>query len=116
LISSTLVSYLDENLKIIKAEQEKCKGNEAFNSKSYDEAVVYYTRSIQLLENAAAFNNRALAYLKLEKWDKVIEDCDSVFKYEKDNVKGFFSFFHCLFLSYLSSLIFSVIEAFNCLF
>lgn len=83
-----MFSLQDENLKSIKAEQEKCKGNEAFNAKSFDEAVVYYTRSIQLLENAAAFNNRALAYLKLEKWDKVIEDCNSVFKYEKDNVKG----------------------------
>ena len=73
-----------------KAEQEKLKGNEAFNAKSYDEAVIYYTRSIQYIENAAAYNNRALAYMKLEKWDKVIEDCNNVFRYEKDNVKGSF--------------------------
>ena len=79
---------MDENVKLIKAEQEKLKGNEAFNAKCYDEAVVYYTRSIQLNENAASYNNRALAYLKLEKWEKVIDDCNSVFKYDKENVKG----------------------------
>jgi len=72
-----------------KAEQEKLKGNEAFNAKSYDEAVIYYTRSIQYIENAAAYNNRALANMKLEKWDKVIEDCNNVFRYEKDNIKAF---------------------------
>lgn len=91
-----------ESVKAMKAEQEKLKGNEAFNAKSYDEAVVYYTRSIQLIENAAAYNNRALAYLKLEKWDKVIDDCNSVFKYEKDNVKGILSMLLNLFYVHMT--------------
>jgi hypothetical protein len=39
---------------------EKCKGNEAFNSGCFEEALVYYTRSIQLLPNAASYNNRAM--------------------------------------------------------
>ena len=26
--------------------------------------------------------------LKLEKWDKVVEDCNEVFKHEKNNVKA----------------------------
>jgi tetratricopeptide (TPR) repeat protein len=79
---------MDENLKSIKAEQEKQKGNEAFSAKSYEEAVIYYTRSLQYVENAASYNNRALVFLKLEKWDKAIDDCNSVFKLESDNVKA----------------------------
>lgn len=26
--------------------------------------------------------------MKLEKWDKVIDDCNQVFKYDKDNIKA----------------------------
>ena len=51
---------LTDEERTLKAEQEKCKGNEAFNARSFDEALVYYTRSIQYLPNAASFNNRAL--------------------------------------------------------
>ena len=51
---------LDEEAKSMKADQEKVKGNEAYGSGCYDEAIVYYTRSIQLKPNAAAYNNRAL--------------------------------------------------------
>ena len=39
---------------------EKCKGNEAYNSGCFEEALVYYTRSIQFLPNAASYNNRAM--------------------------------------------------------
>ena len=56
---------LDENMRTFKADQEKCKGNEAFNAGSYEEALVYYTRSIQYLPNSASYNNRALACLSL---------------------------------------------------
>jgi hypothetical protein len=52
---------LDDEMKTLRADQEKCKGNEAFNAGSYDEALVYYTRSVQYLPNAASYNNRALA-------------------------------------------------------
>jgi hypothetical protein len=55
---------MDDEAKAIKADKEKCKGNEAFAAGSYEEALVYYTRSIQLMPNAAAFNNRALTCKK----------------------------------------------------
>lgn len=79
---------LTEKQKEQRAEEEKNKGNESFKAKEYEEAVIYYTRSLQFIENAASYNNRAMAYLKLEKWDKVIEDCNCVFKFDKDNVKA----------------------------
>jgi tetratricopeptide (TPR) repeat protein len=79
---------LDDDVRVIKADQEKCKGNESFNAGSYEEALVYYTRSIQYMPNSASYNNRALAYLKLEKWDKAIDDCKEVLTYEPENIKA----------------------------
>lgn len=96
-ITKNLVKNLTKNVKTediadeqkeFRADMEKCKGNEAFNSGCFEEALVYYTRSIQLLPNAASYNNRAMTYLKLEKWDKAIEDCEFVLKYESSNVKA----------------------------
>ena len=116
IVNFNLVGYnfaeLDDEMKQIKADQEKSKGNEAYNAGSFDEAIVYYTRSIKLLPNAASYNNRAMTCnfiqlkkfsfsqffeqeknrffldIKLEKWDKAIEDCNEVLKYEAENVKA----------------------------
>ncbi|RUS91692.1 hypothetical protein EGW08_000518 [Elysia chlorotica] len=81
-------SGLSEEEKERKANREKDKGNEAFRSHDFEESVAYYSRSISLLPNAASFNNRALAYLKLESWDKAIKDCNKVLSFEKDNIKA----------------------------
>jgi|JI10StandDraft_1071094.scaffolds.fasta_scaffold352098_2 tetratricopeptide (TPR) repeat protein len=41
------------------------KGNEAIKSKDFDEAITYYSRSLELDPNMyQAFGNRALAYFK----------------------------------------------------
>ncbi|XP_013074020.2 sperm-associated antigen 1-like isoform X2 [Biomphalaria glabrata] len=82
------VAGLSLEEKEMKANREKEKGNEAFRSKDFKESVLYYTRSISLLPTAASYNNRALAYLKLEEWDKAIADCNSVLKKEEANVKA----------------------------
>ena len=51
---------IDENIKVLKADQEKCKGNESFKSGCFEEALHYYTRSIQYMPTAASYNNRAM--------------------------------------------------------
>ena len=71
-------SALDASVRAIRCEQEKNKGNEAFNAASYQEAVVYYSRSIDFLPNKISYNNRALTNLKLANWQRVIDDCDRV--------------------------------------
>jgi len=43
----------------MKAEREKDKGNEAFRAGDFDEALIYYSRSLSLLKTIAAHNNRA---------------------------------------------------------
>ncbi len=47
------------------AERERIKGNEAIKSKDFDEAISFYTRSIELDSTMhQSYGNRALAYLK----------------------------------------------------
>jgi len=81
-------SGMTEEQKQLRANREKDKGNEAFRSHDYDESVAYYSRSISLSPLAASYNNRALAYLKLEKWDQAIKDCNCVLNLEIDNIKA----------------------------
>uniref|UniRef100_A0A8C3LTU8 Sperm associated antigen 1 n=1 Tax=Chrysolophus pictus TaxID=9089 RepID=A0A8C3LTU8_CHRPC len=74
--------------KIFIATREKEKGNEAFASGDYVEAVTYYTRSISVLPTAAAYNNKAQAEIKLQDWDSALEDCEKVLDMEPGNVKA----------------------------
>ncbi|XP_039256082.2 sperm-associated antigen 1-like [Styela clava] len=76
------VSGLTPLEKKIKATREKDKGNEAFKSGDYEEALSYYCRSICLQPIAASFNNRALVYLRLEQWKEAKEDCNTVLSIE----------------------------------
>ena len=47
------------------AERERLKGNEALKSKDFDQAITYYSKSIELDPNSyQSFGNRALVYLK----------------------------------------------------
>lgn len=72
------------------ANREKEKGNEAFQSGNYSEALMYYCRSIELNPQVTAvYNNRALAEIKLEKFKEAVDDCDRVLIAEPKNVKAY---------------------------
>uniref|UniRef100_A0A8C4PY98 Uncharacterized protein n=1 Tax=Eptatretus burgeri TaxID=7764 RepID=A0A8C4PY98_EPTBU len=86
---SVNIAGLSEVEKWLVAEREKNKGNEALQAMDYTEAVAYYTRSISALPTTAAFNNRALAKLKLEQWHGTVQDCDHVLSLQPRNVKAF---------------------------
>ncbi|XP_070247959.1 sperm-associated antigen 1 [Myotis yumanensis] len=79
---------LTEKEKDFLATREKEKGNEAFKSGDYEEAVKYYTRSISVLPTVAAYNNRAQAELKLQNWNSAFQDCEKVLELEPGNVKA----------------------------
>ena len=51
---------LSKSEKETRAVKEKEKGNEAFHAGDLHEAVGYYSRSLQLIPTALAFNNRAV--------------------------------------------------------
>uniref|UniRef100_A0A8C5W4B7 Sperm associated antigen 1 n=1 Tax=Microcebus murinus TaxID=30608 RepID=A0A8C5W4B7_MICMU len=79
---------LTEKEKDFLATREKEKGNEAFNSGDYEEAVMYYTRSISALPTVAAYNNRAQAEIKLQNWNSAFQDCEKVLELEPGNIKA----------------------------
>ncbi|XP_059250912.1 sperm-associated antigen 1 [Mustela nigripes] len=79
---------LTEKEKTFLATHEKEKGNEAFNSGDYEEAVMYYTRSISVLPTVVAYNNRAQAELKLQNWNSAFRDCEKVLELEPGNLKA----------------------------
>eukprot|EP00041_Stephanoeca_diplocostata_P030430 m.921021 g.921021 ORF g.921021 m.921021 type:complete len:1182 (-) comp23755_c0_seq4:329-3874(-) len=71
------------------ANLEKTKGNECFRAGDFDEATVYYSRSLSVDDSiVATYNNRALAYIKLSKWTRAIADLDVVLTKEPHNVKA----------------------------
>ena len=84
-------AYTEEE-RSLKANQEKEKGNEAFRSGDFDEALIYYNRSISLEPMAAVVNNRAITYINMERFEDAILDCNTVLNAEPKNVKGKFFF------------------------
>lgn len=72
------------------AKKFKDQGNEAFKAKDFDEAIEKYSKSINMEKNAAAFNNRALVYLKQKMYLKVIVDTNECLKIEPQNIKALF--------------------------
>ncbi|XP_051574965.1 sperm-associated antigen 1 isoform X1 [Myxocyprinus asiaticus] len=87
-ISNTALSAQE---KCVLARREKDKGNEAFRSGDYEEAAVYYSRSLSLMSSVAAYNNRAQTYIRLQRWHAALSDCDAVLQLEPGNVKALLS-------------------------
>ncbi|KAJ8958425.1 hypothetical protein NQ318_002211 [Aromia moschata] len=63
------------------AQRFKEEGNEAFKNNDWDQAVKLYTKAINLTTSETRdlsiyYKNRAAAYLKLEKYEAALEDCD----------------------------------------
>lgn len=77
------------------AEAYKNKGNEAFKSENYEEAISYYTKAVAVAEKdsrdlSTYLKNRAAAYLKTKKYEKVIKDCDEALKIVPEDPKALF--------------------------
>ncbi|XP_061571802.1 sperm-associated antigen 1-like [Cololabis saira] len=81
-------SFLSQQEKLLRANREKEKGNEAFKAKDYEEAVAYYSRSLSIFPTAAAYNNRAQAEINLKHWHKAMTDCQRVLELEPGNNKA----------------------------
>uniref|UniRef100_A0A3B4TXM9 Sperm associated antigen 1 n=1 Tax=Seriola dumerili TaxID=41447 RepID=A0A3B4TXM9_SERDU len=81
-------SLLTQQEKLFLANREKEKGNEAFRSNDYEEAVAYYSRSLSIIPTVAAYNNRAQAEINLKHWHNAMTDCQSVLKLEPGNMKA----------------------------
>ncbi|KAI9537310.1 hypothetical protein NQZ68_026440 [Dissostichus eleginoides] len=81
-------SLLTQQEKLLLANREKEKGNEAFRAKGYEEAVAYYSRSLSIQPAVAAYNNRAQAQIHLQSWHNAMRDCERVLELEPGNMKA----------------------------
>lgn len=60
------------------AEEEKDKGNAAYNAKDFDKAIEHYSKAIELDPNNIVYLlNRAAVYLARGEYEKCVEECDS---------------------------------------
>ncbi|XP_052873268.1 sperm-associated antigen 1 [Anopheles cruzii] len=64
------------------------KGNDYFRAKEYREAVEEYRKSLNVAPTAVCFNNRAMAYIKLQRYKEAIADCDECLSREPANIKA----------------------------
>ena len=62
--------------------------NQSFRSGDLAEALAYYTRSLLLSPTVAAYNNRALMYIKLGEPESALADCAKVLELDSGNSKG----------------------------
>ncbi|XP_029307422.1 sperm-associated antigen 1 [Cottoperca gobio] len=81
-------SMLTQQEKLLLANYEKDKGNEAFRANDYEEAVAYYSRSLSIKPTVTAYNNRAQAEINLKYWHNAMRDCVRVLELEPGNMKA----------------------------
>ncbi|KAF9619810.1 hypothetical protein IFM89_009561 [Coptis chinensis] len=68
---------------------EKDLGNECFKQKKYNEAIDCYSRSIALSPTAVAFANRAMAYLKIKRFEEAENDCTEALNLDDRYTKAY---------------------------
>ena len=73
-----------------KALHEKQKGNECYKSKDYQEAIDYYTKSLNYNDkDIYVYTNRSLSYMKLKKYQDAINDCNIAISYDANFYKAY---------------------------
>uniref|UniRef100_A0A4W4FM73 RING-type E3 ubiquitin transferase n=1 Tax=Electrophorus electricus TaxID=8005 RepID=A0A4W4FM73_ELEEL len=81
-----------------KSEEMKNKGNEQFQKKKYDLAVKWYTKAIKHhTSNHFLYGNRALAFIRCEKYLKAMGDGKRAIILQQDWAKGHYRFCDALF-------------------
>ncbi|KAB1202103.1 RNA polymerase II-associated protein 3 [Morella rubra] len=65
------------------------KGNECFKKKNFKEAIECYSRSIALSPTAVAYANRAMAYLKIRRFQEAEEDCTEALNLDDRYIKAY---------------------------
>ncbi|KAI4840404.1 tetratricopeptide repeat protein [Plasmodium brasilianum] len=76
---------------LLKAEEEKEQGNALFKKGEYELSIFHYTRSINYSpESSILYTNRSLAYFKIGRYDKSLEDALKARKLDEDNLKSYY--------------------------
>jgi len=88
-----LLSQLEPDKDLAKAQEAKEAGNDYFRDKDYDGAVTEYSRAISLCPSdqtetlAVFYGNRAAAYMADNELSLTIEDCTAALELKNDYVK-----------------------------
>eukprot|EP00759_Apiculatamorpha_spiralis_P007273 PhF_6_TR14267/c0_g1_i1/m.22946 len=72
-------------------DEEKKKGNQAFNAGQFDDAIAHYTTAINYGDSPqqdVLFSNRAACYLSLKQFEKALEDANLCIQWNPTNGKG----------------------------
>ncbi|GMH31970.1 hypothetical protein Nepgr_033814 [Nepenthes gracilis] len=81
-------SYMTEHTSV-DAVSEKTLGNEYFKQKKFNEAIDCYSRSIAFLPPVVAYANRAMAYLKIKRFQEAEGSCTEAINLDDHYVKAF---------------------------
>lgn len=73
----------------VDANSEKELGNEFFKQRKYKEAIDCYSRSLALSPTAVAYANRAMAYLKLKRFQEAEDDCTEALNLDDRYIKAY---------------------------
>ncbi|XP_054803092.1 uncharacterized protein LOC129306491 isoform X3 [Prosopis cineraria] len=71
------------------AASEKELGNEYFKQKKFKEAVDCYSRSIAFSPTAVAYANKAMAYIKLRRFQQAEDDCTEALNLDDRYIKAY---------------------------
>jgi len=78
------------------AEKIKLEANTLYKQGKYEEAIIKYSKSIDLQpNNAKYYSNRAAAYTMLRKYKESIRDCQRAIDCDKTNIKAYFRSAKC---------------------
>ncbi len=88
--SSTVQDRIITADDVEKAAIEKEKGNVHFKKGDYRKALICYTKAIGIdFENPILFTNRAMALIKMERWQDAIQDCTAAISMDNKAVKAY---------------------------
>lgn len=86
---SSISSGLSTEEAVPDAASEKELGNEYYKQKKYKQAIECYSRSIALSPTAVAFANRAMAYIKIKKFEEAENDCTEALNLDDRYIKAY---------------------------
>ncbi|XP_055607603.1 sperm-associated antigen 1 [Uranotaenia lowii] len=82
------IGQLSDAERTILAGKYREKGNDFFRGKEYQQALQEYDTSLRICATAACYNNRAVTYLKMNKFEEAVNDCDKCLELEPENIKA----------------------------
>ncbi|XP_055381393.1 sperm-associated antigen 1 [Condylostylus longicornis] len=63
-------------------------GNDYFRIKEYQNAIIEYTKCIEIYPTAVAYNNRAISYMKMFLYRKALDDIEKCLEMDPKNIKA----------------------------